>query len=309
MRIGLLVNPTAGRNKAGEHHEGLRGVLTRLGHEIVDYTGLDAAHAQRRLSTLAPDLDAFIVMGGDGAVQLAVNAVAETGIPLGIIPVGTGNDNATGLALPSEPGEAMKLILRQMHINPKGTPTDAMRVTVSGRETWAMATLNCGFDATVNEAANSMTFPRGGLRYVRAVMSSLGSYKPAHYRIQGDDWEWSGSAFLVGVSNIGYIGGGMHLAPESQPDDGLLDVVIVDGDIRRTEFLTVFPRVFSGSHSTHRAVTMKTTRTIHVESDDNHVVYADGEELGNLPLDAEVVPGAVRIFRGPTPPPRSDRER
>lgn len=309
MRIGLLVNPTAGRARAARYHQGLAGVLRRSGHLVVDLTGPDAESARVNAIHHRDELDAVIVMGGDGAVQLALNVVAGTGIPLGIIPVGTGNDNATGLGLPKDPTEAMKLILRQLRLAPEGVATDAISLEISGRQTWAMATLNCGFDATVNELANQMSFPKGGLRYARATLQSLPNYRAANYRVVADDWEWEGPGLLVGVSNVGYIGGGMHLAPESQPDDGLLDICIVDGTIGKLEFLTVFPRVFNGSHTSHRAVTIRQTRRLELSADQDHVVCADGEFLGRLPLTAEVVPGAVRIYRGPTPPPRSARAR
>lgn len=307
MKIGLLVNPTAGRSRAARYHAGLAAEVRRAGHLVVDLTGPDAASAQVNARAHLEGLDAVIVMGGDGAVQLALNVVAGTGIPIGIVPVGSGNDNATGLGLPMDPAEALGLILSQLRTAPEGVPTDAIRVTTSHGTRWAMAILNCGFDATVNELANTLKYPKGSLRYVRAVVQSLPDYRAAHYTVRADEWEWEGEGLLVGVSNTGYMGGGMHLTPDGLPDDGLLDVCIVNGVIGKLEFLTIFPRVFAGSHTTHRAVTIRPTRTIEISADQDHVVYADGEFLGRLPLTAEVVPGAVRIFRGPTPLPRSRR--
>nr|NLD40973.1 diacylglycerol kinase family lipid kinase [Actinomycetales bacterium] len=309
MKIGLLVNPTAGRRRAARYHAGLAGAVRRAGHLVVDLTGPDAASAQANASAHLRGLGALIVMGGDGAVQLALNVVAGTGIPLGIVPVGSGNDNATGLGLPVDPTEALELILTQLRTAPEGVPTDAIRVTTTHGTRWAMAILNCGFDATVNELANTLKYPKGSLRYLRALAQSLPDYRAASYSVRADGWTWEGEGLLVGVSNTGYMGGGMHLTPEGRPDDGLLDVCIVNGEIGKLEFVTIFPRVFVGSHTSHRAVSVRQTRTIEIQADYDHVVYADGEFLGRLPLAAEVVPDAVRIFRGSTPLPRSQRTR
>ncbi|MDO5496100.1 MAG: diacylglycerol kinase family protein, partial [bacterium] len=86
MKIGLLVNPTAGRRRAARFHAGLAGAVRRAGHLVVDLSGPDAASARVNARTHLQGLDAVIVMGGDGAVQLGLNVVAETGVPLGIIP-------------------------------------------------------------------------------------------------------------------------------------------------------------------------------------------------------------------------------
>ncbi|HHW83953.1 MAG TPA: diacylglycerol kinase family lipid kinase, partial [Actinomycetales bacterium] len=309
MKIGLLVNPTAGRQRAARYHMGLAGVLRRAGHLVVDLSGPDAESARVNARRHLAGLDAVIVMGGDGAVQLGLNVVATSGVPLGIVPVGSGNDNATGLGLPTHPTEALDLILTQLREAPEGVPTDAIRVTTTSGTQWAMAILNCGFDATVNELANNLEYPKGSLRYVRAVIQSLPDYRAARYTVKADTWEWEGEGLLVGVANNGYMGGGMHLTPDGLPDDGLLDVCIVNGGIGKLEFLTIFPRVFAGTHVTHRAVDIRQTRRIEISADQDHVVYADGEYLGRLPLTAEVIPDAVRIFRGPTPLPRSERRR
>ncbi|HZK05212.1 MAG TPA: diacylglycerol kinase family protein [Actinomycetaceae bacterium] len=309
MRIGLLVNPSAGRTRAARYHAGIAGVLRKAGHLVVDLTGPDAQSARVNARAHLGEMDALIVMGGDGAVQLALNVVAGTAIPLGIVPVGTGNDNATGLGLSRDPREALRLVLRQMAEAPAGVPTDAISVTTSRGTQWAMATLSCSIDAVVNERANNLKHPRNGFRYVRAVLEVVPRYKAATYRVRADDREWEGEALLVCISNIGYIGGGMHIAPEARPDDGLLDLIIAKGGLGTREILTVFPRVFNGSHVRHPAVFSMQARKLELEADRPQIVYADGEYIGDLPLSCEAVPNAVNVYRPPTPPTRSERAR
>lgn len=297
MRVGLLVNPTAGRERAARYHQGLAGVLRRTGHQIIDLTGPDAASAHANARNKLDELDAVIVMGGDGSVQLGLNVVAETDTPLGIIPVGTGNDNASGLGLPSRPDEALKLILRQMRLAPAGVPTDAIRATTTAGTRWAMAALNCGFDADVNARANRLSWPKNGLRYVRAMLEQLPSHEPPTYHVTTEDWEWEGTGLLVAASNVGYIGGGMNITPECRIDDGVFDILIVDGGLTRAEFLAVFPRVFRGTHTNHPAVRIVQAREFRLTTDRQQAVFADGEPLGYAPVEAAMVQGAVRLYR------------
>lgn len=297
MRIGLLVNPTAGRNRAARHHDGLAAAIRRAGHHVVDFTSPDAESALQNARARLGEIDALVAMGGDGTVSLALNAVAGSAVPLGIIPVGTGNDNATGLGLPLDPRGALQLILDQLAKNPSGIPTDAVKVAAACGPRWAMGTVSCGLDATVNERANAMKRPKGSLRYVRALLECLPRYVPPTYRVRGDDWEWEGPAYLVGAANVGLIGGGMRLAPDFSVQDGLLDVVIVDANVSRLELLTIFPRIFKGTHVTHPAVKVLRSRTLTVADDSEHVVFADGDFVCRLPFSCEVVPGAVNVFR------------
>jgi diacylglycerol kinase (ATP) len=109
--------------------------------------------------------------------------------------------------------------------------------------------------------------------------------------VDGDRQETE--AMLVAVANGPAFGGGMRLAPDASYDDGLLDVVILHR-VSRAEFLRVFPQVFKGTHVTHPRVQVLRGRTVRLEAP--HIVtQADGERFEPLPLDLEVVPGALTV--------------
>ena len=296
MRIGLVVNPTAGRERAARFHTGVQRQLEHHGHAVVDLTAFDAAGALAKARAEVPDLGTLVVVGGDGVVQLGLNAVAGTDVALGIIPVGSGNDNASGLGLPSDPRAALDLIVRHLDHDPGGVATDAMRVESAGTRTWAMGTVSCGIDAVVNARANAMAWPRGSLRYPVALMGVLPRYRMPTHRVEADDWSWEGRAVLVAAANVGWFGGGMHIAPTARPDDGLLDIVI-GGDIGPLRLLALFPRIYGGSHVTHPLVDVRRSRRVTITTDMPRSVYADGEHVGELPATIEVVPGAVRMLR------------
>jgi diacylglycerol kinase (ATP) len=167
---------------------------------------------------------------------------------------------------------------------------------------WFAGVLGAGFDAVVNERANGWARPRGRARYDLAIARELPVFRPRHYRLTLDGQEWAGQAMLVAVANGPAYGGGMRICPDALPDDGLLDVVILE-PISRLSFIRLFPRVYSGTHLTHPRVRRFRGRELTVHAD-GIIAYADGERLAPLPLTCRVHPGAVRLL-GPPPAPRT----
>ena len=251
-------------------------------------------------------LDALIVAGGDGMTHLGVNAVADTSLPLGLIGLGTGNDLVRGLGLPRDRVEAgVRAIGQALQGEPRRI--DAVKVSSTGHSMteWYCGVLSAGFDAAVNARANHLRFPRGESVYVRALFSELRRYQPYGFDIEVDGQRcWSGPAALVAVANNRFIGGGMKIAPHAVIDDGLIDVV-VGGPLGRAALLRVFPKVYSGSHMSHRQVHKFTGRrvTVYPRLDLGGTppdAHTDGERVGPLPLTCEIVPGAVRLLAPPT---------
>ncbi|MEU1881703.1 diacylglycerol kinase family protein [Streptosporangium sp. NPDC020072] len=289
--IAVLVNPAA---RGGRSRGMLGPVLHRLrrgDRKVSVLVGDSAADALARARTaVAAGASALVAFGGDGLVHLAVQAVAETGVPLGIIPAGTGNDIATALGVPrGRPLEVADAVLRG------GSRTvDAVR---TGSGEWFAGVLACGFDSRVNERANRISGPPGMARYLLALATELGSYRPIPFRITLDGPSGTETierrAMLVAVGNTSSYGAGMRVCPGAVPDDGLLDVTIIDA-VPVGRFLRAFPRVYRGSHITHPFVTTRRVRGITLEAPDV-VAYADGERLGPLPLNCEVVPGALSL--------------
>lgn len=295
-RIGLLVNPTAGKHRGALTGTVVADLLEAAGAEVVDLTGLDAARATRKArAAVATDaIDALVVIGGDGAVHLGANICAGTDVPLGIVAVGTGNDNARELGLPvRDPAAAVERILtgRVHHID----AGRARRTDGAGEARWFLGALSAGFDAVVNERANLMIWPRGPSRYNLAILRELPRFAPPRYTLTVDGSERRLRAMLVCVANGKAFGGGMRVAPDADVTDGLLDVVIVH-EIPVATFLQVFPKVFTGAHTSHPAVEILRGREVGVEAS-GIVGYADGERVAPLPLDVEVLPGAVGVIR------------
>ncbi|WP_448072254.1 diacylglycerol/lipid kinase family protein [Georgenia yuyongxinii] len=319
-RVGVVVNPTAGKGRGARAAAEVRAGLSRAGLTALDLSGHDADAAAARARTgLVQGLDALVVVGGDGMVHLGVNVVAGTGVPLGIVAVGSGNDVARDLALPvHDVGASVALVVAALGHGSRtgadgGTPgatdggprvrtLDAVAVSRPGGpvEHWYMAVLSCGIDAAVNDRANKMTWPAGAGRYVRALTVELAAFEPFGYRVTMDGQVWQDAGTLVAVANTPCFGGGMRIAPGAVPDDGLLDVVIADG-LTRTELMRLFPRVYKGTHLAHPAVHVHRARSVLIEPAARFgaappVAFADGERLDALPLQCDLHPGAVHVL-------------
>lgn len=290
-RVGLLVNPTAGKGRAAALGTRTYIALVASGHDVRDLSGSTAAiaHGRAAIAIASGDLDVLVVVGGDGMVHLGANLCAETDVALAVVAAGTGNDNARELGLPVlVPETAAALVTAG-----KMRTIDLGRCLAGGRTRWWIGVLGGGFDSVVNERAARMTWPQGAMRYNLAVLRELPTFRPIPYAITVDDQRIETEAMLVAVANGPAFGGGMRIAPDAAYDDGLFDVAIVHR-ISTLEFLRVFPKVFAGTHVSHPRVQMLRGRRVRLEAD-GIVTQADGERFEPLPLDLEVVPGALRV--------------
>lgn len=300
LRLVVAINPTASFGKGKDVGPAVVQTLRAIGHDVTSLQEPDFEQlmvAGRKAVATKPD--AFIVVGGDGMVNLGANLVAKTKVPLGIVPSGTGNDMARGLGIPFDNAEAAIATL----IEALGRPAlvaDAGLVSYIDDETGQPATryfacvLSAGFDAIVNERANNMRHPKGPSRYMIALGLELVKLKPIPYRLVLDGTEIVTTGALISVANNISIGGGMKVTPDAKVNDGLFDVLVVQA-LSRISFLRIFPRVFTGDHVSDRRVTIHRVKSVRLESD-GVVAYADGERIASLPIDIEVVPGALRLL-------------
>ena len=300
-RLGLLVNPTAGHGRGADRGAEVMRALAARGHDVLDLT-TDSADAALRTARQAvvDGVDALVAVGGDGMVHLAANVVAGTDLPLGVVAAGSGNDIARAAGLPRHDIAASVRGIEH-GLETGGRAIDAVRIGPPDYLTheWFLGVLSCGIDAEVNDLANTLSWPRGTGRYVRALGTVLRAFRPYGYRITIDGQVWESPGTLVAVANGTSIGGGMRIAPDALLDDGLLDVVIA-GPLSRAGVAAVFPRIYSGRHVGHPACSVVRARSVLVEPSPvgpaPPAAFADGERLGPLPMRAEIAPGAVRLL-------------
>ncbi|MBO3752339.1 YegS/Rv2252/BmrU family lipid kinase [Streptosporangiaceae bacterium NEAU-GS5] len=283
----LLVNPAA---RGGRSLRALDPVVRRLqdaGRTVSVIVGTSASDALTRACTaVAEGPGALVAFGGDGLVHLAVQAVAGTDVPLGIIPAGTGNDIAHAFGVPGRD------LVAAADVVARGKPraVDAAKIN----DEWFAGAVACGFDSRVNERANAMTWPAGMARYILATALELRSFTPIPFRITLDDQVIEREAMLVAIANVPSYGAGMKVCPSARTDDGLLDVLILDA-IPKGRFVRLFPSVYRGTHVGHEGVSIVKSASVTVEAPDV-IAYADGERIGPAPFTCVVEPGALRVL-------------
>lgn len=284
--LGLLCNPTSGGGRGGKIKEQVISHLQSQELDFLDLSGVNADAAKMNLKALDLErISNLIVIGGDGLVHLAIQKLARSAVPLLIIPAGTGNDFARSLGLNiNKPLENLSL-LNEM----KSTGVDLGLVA---GEYFAQI-LSTGFDSLVNERANQMRFIRGRMKYNVAIAQVLSTFKPRSYSFRVDEVHLESKAMLIAVSNGKSYGGGMMISPMSDLQDGYLDVMIL-GPVSRFEFLRVFPKVYSGSHINHPAVKFLKAKNVAISA--NAVAYADGERVGELPIEVSIVEKCLRVL-------------
>lgn len=277
MRISVIANAAAA--EAGEL---LRPEVERLreeGHEVQVRLTFEKGDAERFASEAAEQgAELLVAGGGDGTIHEVVNGIVawlEDGgaaAPrLGVLPLGTGNDLAAGLELPTEPGAAFDVALAG-----RVQPLDVG--CVNGRCFLNVSTGGFGAEAT-DETSPEAKRALGALAYVvTGVKKFVGlDLSSARFRA-GDELLYDGPFFVFAVGNARRTGGGNWLTPRADPADGLLDVCIV-GEMPRLDFVRLLPELRAGNHLEHPAVVYRQVARLEIEADRPLSVNADGEAL------------------------------
>ncbi len=285
--IALLTNPTSGKGKGARIRAEVLPRLRDAGYQVRDLAGRDADEALDLAHQCVTDgVETLVVVGGDGMMHLAVQALASSGTRLGIVPAGTGNDVARYFDVPRKDTAAATDVV----IGGRERTVDLARIG----STYFVTVLAAGFDAIVNERANQMTWPKGQMRYNLATVAELRTLKPIPYVLEIDGEEQRFEATLVAVGNGPSFGGGLRITEGAVLDDGLLDVVWFR-PLSRRELLKSYPKLFKGTHVDHPDYRHRHARTVTIAAP-GVTAYADGERIGPLPLTVEVAPLSLRVL-------------
>lgn len=283
----LIINPISGTlNKEGLERF-VRTHLHDLGWTVdVAYTKGKGDATCLAQGAVARGLDGVIAAGGDGTVNETASALRNTHMPLGIIPMGSGNGLARHLGIPLDPRQAIDVIL-------KGNTSDCDFGTVNSHPFFC--TFGVGFDAAVSEKFAAQ-HRRGRITYIRSVLSEYIKYKPEVYTISANGKILTEEAFLIAVCNASQYGNNAYIAPSASITDGLLDITIVHAG-SPLDMAFVGTDLFTGE--------INSNMMIHSFRAPAAVIYRSGE--GPAHLDGEPIKlddvmsvkchaGALRLF-------------
>ncbi|MFC1920373.1 diacylglycerol/lipid kinase family protein [Chloroflexota bacterium] len=244
----------------------------------------------------------IIAVGGDGTVNEVVNGILGSDDPgntsLGILSAGTTCSFARSIGIPPDPIKSCNML-----INPNKILIDVgvVEYTSEGQNLrrFFINEADIGFGATVVEASKHITNYFGRkinyLPHVIGGLTSLLSYKSKCITLcVEDETENINDCAMLVVANGTHFGGGMHIAPDAQPNDGLLDMVIF-GDMDASELLMVWPMTYKGHHVSHHKVKLLKIKNVTVQCADKILVEADGELLGEGPVTFSVLPSALNV--------------
>jgi diacylglycerol kinase (ATP) len=285
--VALLANPRAGRGRGARLAGPVRLALAEAGLDVLVLAG-DSGQRSTELATeaVAGGVDAVVAVGGDGLVHCAVQALAGTGVPLGIVPAGGGNDLAGALGIPADPAAAVAAIAA-------GRTRDIDLGRLADGRWWA-GVLNAGFDSAVAARAERLRRPRGPLRYDIATWLELARLRPHRMRLTLDGELTERDVTLVAVGNSNRYGGGMLITPAAVLDDGVFDITVGEAMTRR-QLAGLKPSVRAGRHVLNARVTVHRAREVTLDAP-GLSAYADGERIGPLPVTTVCVPSALRVL-------------
>lgn len=287
----VLVNRSAaGGRRIGEVRVLVRELLDRGWQVRVEAPSSVTAFADALTNVRAEAPDCIVIAGGDGTWHHAIDALAGSNIPVALLPVGTGDDNARTLGFPRRDPSRLAAI-----ISSRGTRRiDLGRLTsADGHQEHFSGIVSVGFDSRVNARANDVERLPGTLRYLVAAVAELREFQPADYTVTHDGEVLTTTAMLIAVGNGRYYGGGMAICPGAQVDDGRLDLTILN-QMPMPRFLTALPTVYRGAHIRRPEVRTLQAAQVTIEADEQPV-FADGEPAGSTPVQLTCVPDALVI--------------
>jgi YegS/Rv2252/BmrU family lipid kinase len=291
-RVFVVLNPMAGGCTADDVRQALDQHLGEQAHtDIFETTG----HADEDVvavvrAELANDPVLVVAAGGDGTVSEVAEALIGTDIPLGIIPVGTANVFARELGLPLDLEGACALLNQY----DSTTSVDAMKVG----EKYFVLQIGIGIDSLMIRDTDRQAKRRfGRAAYLWTAFTRLIGYQPMRFTIVADGMRSRPRASQVLIANGGVLGvPPFRWGPHIRPDDGKIDVCIVSA---RTalDYLGLAWHTMMGQQRRDRNVRYLTAaRSIAISADRPLPIQADGEIIGETPIQVEVVPDAFRVI-------------
>ncbi len=233
--------------------------------------------------------DIVVAIGGDGTVNETASALVNTKTALGIIPVGSGNGLARALGIPLMMRRAIKVITRgEIRFIDVGM--------VENR--YFFATAGMGFDAVLGKRFDDAKI-RGPAPYYFYGVQEFFRYRAPRYEIKFEGNTIKKNALIVAVANSKQYGNNVIIAPSAEPDDGLLDLAVVD-DVNLLSTLYYLPTLFSGKIEKTPIFKIYRSTQFEVFREFPAPYTLDGEVYeGDRHLSCSLLPKALKVITSP----------
>jgi len=297
-----VVNPASSNGRTAKRWPELRPLLEEVVGPVDEVFTTAPGEAETLTAQgIADGYEAIASVGGDGTHSEVVNGFFNKSheVDCCFIPItsGTGGDFRKTFGVDKGPEAAI------VHLG-QGEPRriDVGEYTFIDREgrparRYFLNILSLGLGGMVDEKVNTTSKALGGkASFFIGSFRALMAYRNVRIRLTLDDGEvLERGTVTTALANGRFFGGGMMIAPDADPADGLLDVVII-GDLSKVAMTRLSGRIYKGEHVAHPAVEVHRARRVRVESEDEALLDVDGEPLGRCPIDVKVLPGALKIW-------------
>lgn len=284
MRIGVVFNPRSGWRRGDSMHREIRSSLARDGHDAVF---LDVDHRvplEGALREMIPNIDALAVVGGDGTLNGVINAVLTSSVPktpVAFFPTGRGKDTARSI-----PSFSLRALERGSLDWQTTHRIDVIRASMDdGQARFLVNASDVGLSGAASWFASKLPRHLGATSYVLGGVYGFLVSRPAAARLTLDGnapIELQDVLSLI-VCNGKAFGGGLHIAPDAQPDDGQLDVIAL-GNANLLDLLANLPKLKRGTLRDHPALTRWQAREVRIDASTLGPIDVDGEIWGELPM-------------------------
>ena len=289
--VMLIVNPSSGKELGEQHATHAEEVLReRYGHVDVRFTEKEQDATNFAREAAQKHYQAVIAMGGDGTLNEAVTGLAEATYrpDFGIIPLGTVNDLARALGVPSDPKQAIEALR-----DAEPTPMDIGKY----ENGYFMNVIAIGLIAeAVDEVSVEEKTKWGPFAYLIEGVKAFREHSPYELALDSTDGQFNGEAYLVVIALTNSVGGFENFEPDARLNDGLLHVYIFE-ELGLKDALQLTPALFTGKLKETDSVTSFCTKRVKVTSPKALPVNADGDTGGTLPLTFEVLPSHLNVLQ------------
>jgi diacylglycerol kinase (ATP) len=291
----FLVNPASANGATAKRWPKLYARARELGLDGEQRLSERPGHLTELAREAAAVGQLIVVVGGDGTLNEVVNGIVGTAAEIAVLPNGTGQDFGRTHDIPTRFDDAVAVALRGV-----AREVDLGRVTFVGpggaETTRVFANVSsAGMSGAVAARANAGSKALGGkTTFYYALVREFLAWQNTDVTVSYEGGHRHGPMHDVIVANGRWHGGGMKLAPDAEPDDGLFDVVLI-GDVTKLDFATTAPKLYSGRHVTHPRVEVIRSATVGVDAAQPLPIELEGETVGTTPARFEIVPQAIRV--------------
>ncbi len=288
-RYLLIVNPEAGSRSTMKALPEIERLLRDRNADYEFHFTKERGHATELVKEVGVDFDVIVSVGGDGTINEIVNGMPDLNKPLGLLPIGTGNDFARSISMKiGDLENAVDVLLAH----------DVKKIDLgeaNGRR--FINVMGLGFEGRANDIGKMLPFLQGIPKYLIAIGGTYLTYKRMPLRLKFNDLEIDDKVFLLSIGNGWNVGGGLQLTPSAKLDDGLFDVCYVQ-NISRFRILQAFGKLYDGTAEEVPEVKMYRTKELHIESDTPISAHIDGESFSPAQREftVRIIPAAQEVI-------------